>query len=82
MGIEMVPWTMEFTGSQHMPLAHLLRNLGLIHGRDKNFSLLQGVKQLGCQADLSSPSGTEVKNATPPYVSMARWLMKHRGKFS
>jgi hypothetical protein len=30
------------------------------------------------EADHSSPSGAEVKNATPPYVFMARWLIKHR----
>jgi hypothetical protein len=60
----------------------LLRSLPNILSNVYKGLFLQKVKQLGHEADLSSPSGAEVKNATPPYVSMARWLMKHRDKFS
>jgi len=47
----------------------------------------QGVKRPGHEADLSHPSGTEVKNTwnytfTPPYVFVAWYLLKPRDKFT
>jgi len=49
-------------------------------------SLFLEVKRPGREADRSSPSGAEVKNAwkytsTPQYVFMAWFLVKHRDTF-
>jgi hypothetical protein len=49
-------------------------------------ALSLGVKRPGREADHSSPSSAEVKNAwsytsTPQYVFMAWCLVKHRDKF-
>jgi hypothetical protein len=45
------------------------------------------VKRLGCEADHSLPSSTEVKNvcnyaSTPQYIIMAWCLVKHRDNFT
>jgi hypothetical protein len=46
-----------------------------------------GVKRPGREADQSSPSNAEVKNAlsytsTPPYIVIAWYLVKHRDNFT
>jgi hypothetical protein len=50
-------------------------------------ALSLGVKWLGCEADHSPPSSTEVKNvwsytSTPQYVFMVWCLVKHRDSFT
>jgi hypothetical protein len=51
-----------------------------------SWALSQGIKWPGREADHSSPSSAEVKNAwiytlTPPYTFMSLYLIKHRIQF-
>jgi hypothetical protein len=61
------------TGSGAHPASYKIGTGGYLHGG----------KLPGREADHSPPSSSEVKNAsTPPYVFMARCLIKHRDNFT
>jgi hypothetical protein len=77
-------------GAGNFSLHHRVQNGSEAHSASSPLgpgTLSLGVKRPGREADHSSPSSAEVKNAwsytfTPQYVFMAWYLFKHRDNFT